>query len=280
MKKLMSSNKPIGQSIDAHAHLNNTGLQTLLERMDEMGIEKTVVVAGGLIDPYELSHRIIYGLKSQDIDVIKANDYVIEVSLQYPSLLPFMFINPYQPITTNILEQMKKCFGLKLAPVVHGVGFLDPRVKEYVSLAMHYEMPFYSHCCRDGCCSVEAFTKLAQSFPMVTFILGHGGRSNLDLCAIDCIQSRDNIYFETSGSYDYVIYEAVRKLGSERVIFGSEFPLQHQRVELIKISGILLPTDYHKVCYSNICRLLGEGRENRFEKSKVFNREQYELFGQ
>ncbi len=279
MKRLMSNDGPIGRFIDAHAHLNKKVLPTLLERMEEMVIEKTAVVAGGLIDPYELSHRIIYGLKCEDIDVIKANEYVIEVSLQYPNLLPFMFINPYQPITSIIVDQIKNSFGLKLAPVVHGVGFLDSRVKEYVSMAMQYKMPFYSHCCRDDSCSVEAFTELAKSFPTVAFILGHGGRSNLDLCAIECIQSTDNIYFETSGSYDYVIHEAVSKLGSDRVIFGSEFPLQHQRVELIKIFGLLLPTDIHKVCYSNICRLLGEGLENGFEKSEVFNREQYALFG-
>ncbi|MGE5423528.1 MAG: amidohydrolase family protein [Ignavibacteriales bacterium] len=260
MRKSVNNERPFGHCplTDGHAHLNKKVLPVLLDRMDELGIDMTVVVASGIIDPYELAHRIIYGLDLDDIDVFKANEYVIEASCIHPKLLPFFFVNPFHAPTTAVLEQISHCCGLKIAPAVHGIGFMDPRIKEYILIAMEYNMPVYSHCLSFPSCSVEAFVDLARSFPEVSFILGHGGRGNLDLCAIDLIRLNENICMETSGSFDYVIHEAVKNLGADRVIFGSEFPLQHQIVELTKISRLLSAVEFERVANDNIFRLIGK----------------------
>lgn len=53
--------------------------------------------------------------------------------------------------------------------------------------------------------------------------------------AIDTAKSLPNFYLETSTGNFLNIQEAIKKAGSSKVIFGSEYPLSHPAIELQKI---------------------------------------------
>ena len=53
--------------------------------------------------------------------------------------------------------------------------------------------------------------------------------------AIDAAKSLPNFFLETSTGNFLNIQEAVKKVGSSKVIFGSEYPLSHPAIELQKI---------------------------------------------
>jgi uncharacterized protein len=75
--------------------------------------------------------------------------------------------------------------------------------------------------------------------------------------AIELARDEDDVYLETSVGAFLAIKEALRVLGTEKLIFGSEGPAHHQAVELAKIHAL----DQHKEAESmilggNIMRLL------------------------
>lgn len=97
---------------------------------------------------------------------------------------------------------------------------------------------------------------LVNSFPDVRFILTHGGQINISGMhmaeAFEIFRENDNTFFETSGIYreDY-IEDAIDKLGSERVLFGSGspyyyFPFEVRRIEHLKTSSSIKEKIFYK----------------------------------
>ena len=75
--------------------------------------------------------------------------------------------------------------------------------------------------------------------------------------AIEYARTRTNLYFETSDASFLIIKEALEQLGSERIIFGSEFPMYHvvaslENVLNQKCNDIAL----ENILCNNILRLL------------------------
>jgi predicted TIM-barrel fold metal-dependent hydrolase len=86
------------------------------------------------------------------------------------------------------------------------------------------------------------FVPLAEAFPRVRLILGHMAyRMAGD--AIIVAQRIPNIYLETSGNWDDLIKAAIRTLGSDRVLFGSNLPFQIPEVEIMKVSLLDIPQE-------------------------------------
>ena len=68
-----------------------------------------------------------------------------------------------------------------------------------------------------------------------------------------------NIVAETSGCFAVIVEMAIDRLGPERVLFGTEYPLQHPQVELAKLASLRLSPDvWAQVTWGNAHRLLGE----------------------
>ena len=71
------------------------------------------------------------------------------------------------------------------------------------------------------------------------------------------IAPQPNIMLETSGGYSTVLTAALERLGASRVLFGTEFPLQHPLVELAKYQALGLPdATWQQVAWDNADRLV------------------------
>ncbi|MFJ9818101.1 amidohydrolase family protein [Streptomyces sp. NPDC101151] len=219
---------------DAHAHANRALVPRLLATMEDTGLSAAFLVAGGVVPPEELSRTILTEGPGRDVDADNAD--LLDAVKGENRLEVFYFANTRRAADETDLELIRGCAGIKFAPGVHGVGHLDPRVQSYVDIARAESLPVYAHCIGNGHLSVEQYARLARRNPEVDFLLGHAGRGNFDLLAAHEIRSAQNVLFETSGGFDHVIREAITVLGPERVVFGSEFPIQHPRVELTKLA--------------------------------------------
>lgn len=109
---------------------------------------------------------------------------------------------------------------------------------------------------------VHPMSLLAREYPNVPFIIPHLGSFADDWRAhettIDLISRFPNLYTDTSGvrRFDY-LSEAVRRGGAHKVIFGSDGPFLHPRLELDKIRLLKLPAhDEGQVLGGNMRRLL------------------------
>jgi predicted TIM-barrel fold metal-dependent hydrolase len=244
--------------IDFHAHLFPTeaSLQALLRIQKENAITQTVVVAGGVATRHELSSQMLL-LREKNFPVPNAEILSLTKQSQH-RLLPFYFANPHKS-PEEYQVQGSHYYGLKLGPVIHGVPLEDERIAAYLNLASTFQHPVYLHCLAVPGFEVSALIKLTQLYPKLNFVLGHAGIGHCDFMGVDLIKPYPRIYLETSGGFSSLIRYANENLGIDRLLFGSEFPLQDAFVEKTKLLRLGISLER---LTQNAQRLLNRGQND------------------
>lgn len=227
----------------------------LLATMDDAGIARAAVSAGGLVDLDRLSEQIVDGGRCEagaDNERVRQR-----CAGSGGRLLPFFFADPYRDVAAY-RAGAAGYRGLEISPAVHGFRFDDPAVSALVDIAAGAGHPVYLVCLGRPGARTGDLVALARAHPAVTFVSGHCGHTGLDASGLAQIAPQRNIVAETSGCFTAIARLAVQRLGADRVLFGTEYPLQHPRVELAKLAALGLDAaDLHKVAAGNACRLLG-----------------------
>ncbi len=246
--------------VDAHAHLppGDDALGRLLAMMDRANIARAVVVPGGTISPEVLSHNIAFG---GGVDVTPDNPRVAAASrASERRLIPFFFANPHTRAEAYA-EAAPSFFGLKLGPAVHGVPFNDPRILSLVEVAAANRHPVYLHTLPRPGFGIADVVELAARFPAVSIIVGHAAGGHCEFHALEPLSRLPNLFLEMSGGFTSFVAASVRRLGADRVLFGSEYPLQDPRAELMKLQCVdLTAEELNAILYGNITKLLGGAR--------------------
>jgi len=244
--------------VDFHARLvaQPSEPDRLLRVMDAHGIGTTVVCAGGVVDLDRLSTQIVHG---GHVDADADNGRVLAACAESAGrLVPFYFANPYAG-AGEYRRQAARFRGVELSPAVYGVGFDDARTRALVEVAAEARHPVYTVCLGRTGSRTADLVRLAEAYPDVCFVFGHAGLIAIDTGALNEIKARDNIVVETSGCLSVVVRAAIDRLGPHRVLFGTEYPLQHPSVELAKWAALDLdPETWRHVAWNNAHRLLGE----------------------
>lgn len=251
--------RPAGQRVfDFHARLvpRPRARQRLLDNMDAAGIDRAAVAAGGVLGLDQLSRQLVEG---GHCDVDADNDAVLSACEDSGGrLVPFYFANP----RSGVRDYRRRCDqfrGLELSPAVHGVGLADRRTLALVEVAAEAGHPVYVVSTASPGSRTADLVTLATAFAEVCFVFGHCGFTGIDAYGIGQIAGRDNILAETSGCLTVLAQLAMQRLGHDRVLFGTEYPLQHPRVELAKFAALdLAPQEWEQVAWLNAHRLLGE----------------------
>lgn len=249
--------------VDLHAHLGRApdAIGALLAVMARHAIARTVVVAGGVIAPDRIAAQQAL---PRPLDLPVDNAAVLAgCGSSRGRLIPFYFANPHRGVEPY-REEGAAFAGLKLGPVVHGVPLDDPRTAALCVQAGAFGHPVYLHCLAHRGFDVPALAALAGALPRVRFILGHAGIGTCDFGAIERIADLPNVHYETSGGFTSVVAAAIKRLGASRVLFGSEWPLQHPAAELAKLRCLdLSPATLAAVLGGNAARLLSLSSDDR-----------------
>ncbi len=139
--------------------------------------------------------------------------------------------------------------AVKIHPASDGMGPDSVFYREILDLADQHSLPvilhtgcFHSHLIYRGpdFGHPEQFESWFSEFPRVPFILAHMNMHE-PTSAIDLATRFDNLWLETSWQPAEAIAEAVRRVGSERVLFGSDWPLlgANQNIGLQRITECL-----------------------------------------
>lgn len=229
--------------VDLHTHLGvsvegrkssalfstSTGEQ-LIQLLDKAGIEKAVTFAPS-------RRRGTY----EDLNYEEANRRVFqEISKWLTRLIGYGRVNP--TLGKEAIREARRCVeeygfrGLKLHPDADGFRPSDlSAVRPIMEFATGFNLPVLFHSGYEPMSEPALFLPLAESFPDVKIILGHMAyRMAGD--AIIVARRASNVYLETSGNWDDLIKLAIRMLGAERVLFGSNLPYQIPEVEIMKVS--------------------------------------------
>jgi predicted TIM-barrel fold metal-dependent hydrolase len=155
-------------------------------------------------------------------------------------LAAFATVNPIAG-HWRTLEEMHRArdeglIGLgELSPHSQGFSVDDPVFHEVLTLAGDWRIPVNLHVTDPDSrpypgrieTPAEDFVRLAQAFPQTTFVLAHWG-GMLPLRDARFAELK-NVYYDTAASplmYDAGVWpRTLAALGAERVLFGSDYPL-------------------------------------------------------
>lgn len=215
--------------IDAHCHVGE-GLEysfspeELLSQMDSNDVEKAVIVP---TDKY----FAVYNREG--------NNYVLSLAKKHPDrFLPMATANPWYG--DKAIEELSRSFakgavGLYLHPFLQGFRITDKVVYLLIELAGELKKPVYFHTGTPISCMPYQLTELAMQFPQVNFIMGHMAYSDFWYEVENAANPVKNIFLETSVHCPSFIELMVRKIGADRIMYGSDAPKCFMDLEIEKI---------------------------------------------
>ena len=228
------------KAIDMHMHINHGG------RFDSQQSEYHDATISNLTKMSKICNveRMFCSTFSSVLsteDVFLENEYMFELSQKMDNLYQWVVIDPRNKSTYFQAEKMldsKKCVGIKLHPVCHKYSLIDYG-NEIFSFASDHSAIVLIH--PEG--NPDYIIPFANKYPNVKFIMAHMGSWDIgtDANAIEFAQN-DNVYMDTSGiasSKNYVIEAVVSRVGSKRILFGTDTyacGFQRGRIEYAQIS--------------------------------------------
>jgi len=241
-------------AIDSHTHINHgvrhdstetpiytAKLENLFRINDAAGISKMLCSTFSSVLDVE--------------DVEAENEYLFELAQQYDRLYQWVVVDPRNERTYEQARRMLrrgKCVGIKIHPACHNYTLaefgdaLGRFAAGYGAIVqLHPETP------------ASTILTVADRWPDATFIVAHLGSTE----HVDAIEyaRHGNVWTDTSGiasSRNQVLEYAVSRVGSERILFGTDTyaaGFQRGRVEYAQISE----TDKENILRSNAVRLFG-----------------------
>ena len=153
--------------------------------------------------------------------------------------------------------------ALKIHPSFLKVRVTDPSLAPALELARVHQWPVIVHCGRwREVSGFEHVLEVAARYPEVNFVLSHMGGDSpcLVMGAVDATASSrlPNVFLGTESIREYWLIEyAVKTLGAERVVFGSDYNLNSPSAFLGVVRDANLDEEERQqVLYQNALRLL------------------------
>jgi predicted TIM-barrel fold metal-dependent hydrolase len=253
--------------IDGHAHMGGTcnwasyeihkistplgpveyfGPEVFLKIMDSLKIDKAVVTT------------------TKPWGDPKDNDDIAKIANRFPDR--FIAVPWINPLRENALDDFKRYVkdygmkGLKLHPPANGYYVHMPFVHPFIEFAVKSKVPVMIHSGTPPNSEPWQIAVLADTFPDAKIVMIHMGLSEMYARdAQDVAIKYDNVWLETSGMHIGHVNGAIKRVGAEKVIFGSDTPWSMTEFELLKIKLLHLPKkDEELVLGKNIAELIGD----------------------
>ncbi|RUA02963.1 MAG: amidohydrolase [Deltaproteobacteria bacterium] len=242
------------------------GADTLIETMDEHGVDKSVV----------------FGFPWQTEKFFKLNnDYIMAAVQRYPDRL--VGFGCFDTLQAGAAAETERCLKNGLSGIGE-LGFYNSGIdagcvkslEPVMAVCRGRDVPVMIHTNEPVGHAYPGKTPvtllqldaLVQAFPENTIVLAHwgGGLLFFSLLKKKMKARLARVYFDTAASpylYDAAIYRvAVDILGPEKILFGTDFPLlaPSRYFRDMEKAG-LTQTEIHSICYGNARRLLMPTKE-------------------
>ncbi len=234
--------------IDAH---NHAGIR--------YGAKQTGAELVAKLDAAEMDRAVIFPF----VEGSFSNEPIREYAREFPDrLIPFCSVNPWD--SDAAVEEARLRLGdegfkgIKLHPTLHGYHLADHGMVDPIfEVAADHGVPVIVHGASDLYNSPLEFAEMARAFPEVPLLMAHMGTFWLFQQAIELAKELGNLYLETSRAPVFEIAEAVKALGPEKVIFGTDSPFVDYEWEVKKMERVAA-TDaaYDLVMGGNIAKIL------------------------
>jgi predicted TIM-barrel fold metal-dependent hydrolase len=236
-------------------------VEELLASMDEAGIGLSVVLNIGWV-----SHELC----------VKTNDYILDSVSRYPArLVGFCAMQPRAGDAA--IAELERCAkaGAKgigeLRSDVQDFDLTDKRtMKPLVEAALKHDLIFLTHSSEPvgheysgkGSITPDILYSFIAGFPNLKLVCAHWG-GGLPFYALmpEVDKALANVFFDTAATvflYKPEIFKQMRHIiGSDKILFGSDYPLVLQNRVLAQIqSSQLLEEDKARILGANAQKLL------------------------
>lgn len=262
------------QVIDCHCHVYPTKIaQRAVEAVGNFySIEMDVRdgTTAGLLAACEgspISRHIIHSVATRADQVPSINDFIASECAEHPQFVGFMTL--HQDMTDDEVEseinraEALGLRGIKLHPDTQRVNMDDPRLMRIYEIA-EGRLPMIIHCgdYRYDFSHPRRMKRILQAFPNLVVDAAHfGGWSVFDL-AVEYLED-ERCFMDVSSSIALLgmrrVSELVRIYGTERIMFGSDFPMWDPIVELNAFtSGSFSASELEDMLSNNARRFMGE----------------------
>lgn len=242
----------MGPVIDAHVHpLQNFGHRRPADVDEDVRLLRGAAQRAGVTQAVLFSLYNSVPRNPTIAECVEANDYAHQMAQASDGFfLPFCYVTPDEP--TASAEEIDRCIGeLRMAGVKLWVArkATDPGLDPIMERVVHWDVPVLQHAWRkttgnlDGESTPADVADLAGRHPQAKIIMAHLNGCNPR--GIEDIVEATNICVDTSGGdpESGVVELAVRRLGPDRVVYGSDAPIRHFGVCLAKVLGADLPPE-------------------------------------
>jgi predicted TIM-barrel fold metal-dependent hydrolase len=235
--------------------------EELLASMDEAGIDLSVALNIGWVN-----HELC----------VKTNDYILDSVSRYSTrLVGFCAIQP--AAGDAAIAELERCAksGAKgigeLRSDVQGFNLTDETtMKPLVDAALKHDLIFLTHSSEPvgheysgkGSLTPDILYSFITGFPNLKLVCAHwGGGLPFYTLMPEVAEALANVFFDTAATvflYKPEIFEQVSQIiGSDKILFGSDYPLIHQNRVLAQIqSAQLSEEDKARILGANAQKLL------------------------
>jgi predicted TIM-barrel fold metal-dependent hydrolase len=199
-------------------------------------------------------------------DAVAGNVEAARVVAATPGLKQYVVIDPRRPETFAQAEEMlaqPQCVGIKVHPEEHGYPIRE-HARAIFEFAARHRAVVLTHSSEQNSLAAD-FVPWADAFPEVRLILahigcGHDGDLTHQVRAVQRCR-HGNVYADTSSARSIVpglIEWAVREVGVERVLFGTDTPLYHTAMQRARVEHAeMREAEKRRVLRDNAVALFG-----------------------
>lgn len=234
--------------IDGHNHLGiRHGARQLgpdlVHKLDHAGVDKAVIF------PF--------------VEGNFSNEPILTAAREFPDrLIPYCAVNPWHEGAA--VDELRRCVekwgfkGLKLHPTLNGFHLADHGLVDPIfAAAEELQIPIIVHGASDLYNTPLEFAEMAATFPKVPLLMAHMGFFWLVDQAIQLSKRHANLYLETSRAPIFEISVAVKELGPDKVIWGTDSPFVDYEWEFKKMERATSDREgYAKIVGGNLAKLL------------------------
>lgn len=235
---------------DFHSHLgktrsgDNNSAEQMIQQLSSFGIKKVGIVS--------LSQN----------SVQENNDLIAAAMVKFPD-----FVVGYadiDPKLTSAYDEVDRTLGdigmngVKFMSWKHGYSVENcPQLESVVDYITHYDVHIQIHGGASPLCTPYIWTRFAKKHPNTNFVFTHICGREFGTTCIELIEDIPNFYVETSANEEInILRSAVSRLGSKRILFGTDWPYKPTNIEIDKLYELgLSDSELEDIFYHNASHL-------------------------
>ena len=257
--------------IDSHAHIGrilvyNLSYKRVLLSMEKYGVDFSLVSCFESIENDDKGKPVPWIAQKRQNRVLKRTVKAVKKAPDKLGALIWLKIRQELPNkrTIRLIEKYRKyIYGIKLHPYRSKTAPDEPRLQPIIDLARRFNLPVVSH---TGNCeeadSVHLYN-LAKANPDVNFVAVHMDIDTDSAERIERMKETPNLYGDTTWVPLDNVLRAVEAVGSERILFGTDNPmdgketLRYSKKYFVDLKDEVSEEDYENIMHKNAERLFG-----------------------